>query len=207
LIFQAKNCIIKNMQPLTLVFFGVQGSGKGTQIKLLIDLLKTQTGAECLYAYPGAEFRKLVGGDSFTSKFLKDSLDRGELQPDFLTNTVFANIFLASFSPEKHIIADGYPRTVAQSQNLEKIMDYYKRNNVKIINIELSREEAIKRNLKRGRDDDTEEGLAKRIQWHEDYAVPAMNYFKDKSGYEIFTINGEQPVEDVQKDIVKALNL
>ena len=32
-----------------------------------------------------------------------------------------------------------------------------------------------------------------------------MNYFKDKVGYKIYTINGEQTVENVHKDIIKAL--
>ena len=69
----------------------------------------------------------------------------------------------------------------------------------------MGKEEALKRNLLRGRADDTVEGLAKRFDEYVTNVVPAMDYFKDKFNYKIYTINGEQSVEDVQKDIIKAL--
>ena len=84
-------------------------------------------------------------------------------------------------------------------------MESHKRENIKIIYIELSKEEAMKRNLLRGRHDDTEEGLAKRFNEYENKVIPAMNYFKDTPGYKIYTINGEQSVEDVHKDIINDL--
>ncbi len=65
----------------------------------------------------------------------------------------------------------------------------------------------MKRNLLRGRPDDTKEGIEQRFQEYMNNVVPSMNYFKNKEGYTIFEINGEQSVEDVHKDIVKALNL
>jgi adenylate kinase family enzyme len=48
--------------------------------------------------------------------------------------------------------------------------------------------------------------LKKRFDEYVNNVVPAMNYFKDKTGYTIYTINGEQSVEDVHKDIIKELN-
>ena len=81
----------------------------------------------------------------------------------------------------------------------------HKRENIKVIYIELSEQEAIKRNLLRGRHDDTEEGLRKRFEEYRNKVIPAINYFKNKTGYTIYTINGEQTVENVHKDIIKAL--
>ena len=193
------------MQTETFVFFGIVGSGKGTQVKLLMDLLKKKDGKECVYAYPGDEFRKLISSGSYSGSIVKASLERGELQPDFLTNSIFANILLNSLTNEKHLFADGYPRTVEQAKTLEEMMKFYTRKNVKIIYIEVGKEEALKRNLKRGRADDTEEGIAKRFNEYINKVVPSMNYFKDNKDYEIFTINGEQSIEGVHKDIIKAL--
>ena len=85
------------------------------------------------------------------------------------------------------------------------MITFFKRENVKIIYIELGEEEAMKRNLLRGRADDTKEGITKRFDEYMNKVVPSMNYFKDKKNYQIYTINGEQSVVDVHKDIIKAL--
>ncbi len=194
------------MQPQTFVFFGIIGSGKGTQVKLLLDFLKNKDGRESVYTSTGDEYRKIIGSGSYTGSLVKDSLTRGELQPDFLTNAIFTNILTSSLAPEKNLIADGYPRTIVQSQTFEQMMDFYKRKDVKIIYIEVGKEEAMKRNLLRGRHDDTEEGIAKRFDEYVNNVVPSMNYFKGKDNYTIYTINGEQSVENVHKDIIKELN-
>ena len=193
------------MQSQTFVFFGIVGSGKGTQIKFLQDFLKAKDGKECVYAYPGNEYRKLIESGSYTGSLVKDSVSLGHLQPDFLTDSIVTNILTSSLTPDKHLITDGYPRTLAQSQVLSDMVNFFKRDEVKIIYIEISKEEAMKRNLLRGRVDDTKEGIEKRFDEYINKVIPSMNYFKDKEGYKIYKINGEQNREDVFKDIVKAL--
>jgi len=195
------------MQPQTFVFFGIVGSGKGTQVNLLIDYLKKKDGRDIVYAYPGNEYRRLVESDSYMGHLVKDSVQAGHLQPDFLTDSIVANILMSNLDPEKHLIADGYPRTVVQSQTFESMIKFFKRGEVKIVYIELSEAEATKRNLLRGRSDDTEEGLKRRFDEYKNNVIPAMNYFKDKPGYALYTVNGEQSIEDVHRDIIKALNI
>ncbi len=193
------------MQPQTFVFFGIVGSGKGTQVKLLMDFLKGKDGKDCVYAYPGNEFRKIIESGSYTAELMKDSVSRGELQPGFFPDAIVANMLISSLTKDSHLITDGYPRAVAQSQSFENMMKFYKRENIKIIYIEVGKEEAMKRNLKRARHDDTPEGIEKRFDEYINQVIPAMNYFKSKTGYTIYKINGEQIVENVHKDIIKAL--
>jgi adenylate kinase family enzyme len=195
------------MQTQTFVFFGQVGSGKGTQVKLLTDYLNSKDNKEVVYGGTGEEFRKIIESDNFTAKLIKDSVSKGELMPDFLTTALFMNILVSSLEEEKHLIADGYPRTVEQSKSFEEMMHFFKRDNIKIIYIELSEEEAMKRNLARGREDDTEEGLKKRFNEYKNNVIPAINYFLEKPGYEILKINGEQSIEAVHEDIIKAVNL
>jgi adenylate kinase family enzyme len=59
----------------------------------------------------------------------------------------------------------------------------------------------------RGKPTSTYLAQLKRIEEFKNNVIPSMNYFKDKVGYEIYTINGEQSREDVFTDIKKALDL
>jgi len=193
------------MQGETFIFFGIAGSGKGTQVSLLTDFLKANDGREVVYAGTGDGFRQLINGDSYTAKLVKEKMERGEYISDFLANAIFTNVLISSLTPEKHLITDGYPRTLAQSKIFEEMVDFYERKNVNVVYIEVGKEESIKRNLLRGRTDDTKEGLEKRYEEYMAKVIPAMNYFKGKENYKIYEINGEQSVENVHKDIIKSL--
>src|ERR1035437_4861127 len=115
------------MQSATFIFSGIVGSGKGTQVKLLQDYLKAKDGKEIIYAYPGNEYRKIVESDTQTSALVKATLGNGDLQPDFLTNSIFVNMLISTLSPDKHLIADGYPRTLDQAGCFEDIIKFYVR--------------------------------------------------------------------------------
>lgn len=193
------------MRPQTFVFFGIVGSGKGTQVKLLMDFLKNKHDRESVYAGTGEGFRKLIDSGSYTGSLVQETISRGELVTDFLTDAIFANILISSLTSEKHLVADGYPRTVVQSKTFEEMMKFFKHDIINVIYIEVGKEEAMKRNLLRGRHDDTKEGIAKRFDEYVNNVIPAMNYFNGKAGYTIYTINGEQGIPDVHKDVVKAL--
>jgi adenylate kinase len=193
------------MQSETFVFFGIAGSGKGTQIKLLTDLLKARDGKDTVYVSPGNEYRRIIQSGTETAALVKVILNRGGLLPDFLTGSVITNILIDNLSLEKHLIVDGYPRTIAQAQFLKDALEFYSRTGVKIIYLELSETEATKRLKLRARHDDTDESIKSRFNDFTKNVIPSMNYFKDKENYKIYTINGEQTVENVQKDIIKAL--
>ncbi|MFA6257256.1 MAG: nucleoside monophosphate kinase [Candidatus Paceibacterota bacterium] len=197
------------MQPQTFIFFGIVGSGKGTQVKLLMEYLKGKDSAPCVYIGTGEIFRAIAHSTDLDEnvRMVKELLDAGRLIPDEMTNQLVLQKIDTELSAEKHCLFDGYPRTVSQSEVFEGKMKEIGRGNIKIIYLELSKEEATKRNLLRGRHDDTAEGLAKRFDEYVNKVVPAMNYFKGKNGYTIYAINGEQSVEDVHREILEKINL
>lgn len=197
-----------NNKALTFIFFGIVGSGKGTQAELLIKYLKDNNlSNDILSTSTGAEYRRITENNSYTGKIVKDRLEKGNLQPDFLTISLFTNILVNSLNENTTFISDGFPRTIVQSEAFENIMRFYNRENSEIIYIELDKEEATKRMLLRGRSDDTKDGITKRFDEYINNVIPSMNYFKDKKGYNIHTINGKQSIDEVHYDIIKSLNI
>lgn len=195
-------------QPLTFVFFGIVGSGKGTQVKLLEKyLLDKKLASHITFASPGEGFRKIVSDGLYTGQIVKTTLEKGYLQPDFLTNGLTVSALAFNIQENSCLIADGYPRTIAQSELLEQILAYYGRTDVHIVYIELTKDEATKRMKLRGRADDTDEGIAKRFDEYVNNVIPSMKYFEGKDGYSMHTINGAQSIEAVQQDIIKELGI
>jgi len=187
----------------TFIFYGIVGSGKGTQVELLNKYLKENNiSDDILFLSTGEQFRKILGEDNFTAKTIKNFVNTGLLVPDFFTTSLVVSNISKNIKENSVIITDGYPRSVEQSKSFEELMNFYGRNDVKIIYIELNKEEAIKRMKLRGRGDDTDEGIANRFDEYVKNVIPSMNYFKDKSNYTIIEINGEQSIEDVHKEII-----
>jgi adenylate kinase family enzyme len=192
----------------TFIFFGIIGSGKGTQVELLDKYLKENNiSNDIVFTSTGAEFRKLIENGNYTSSKVKTIIEKGFLQPNFLTISLFTNILIRDLKENSALIADGFPRTVEQSESFDSMMRFYGRKDIKIIYIEISKEEAIRRTKLRGRADDTDIGIANRFDEYINNVIPSMDYFEGKPGYTIYKINGEQSIEDVQKEIISKLNL
>ena len=158
-----------------------------------------------MFISTGTEFRKLIESGSHTASKVKSIIEKGFLQPDALTTSLLMSKVIASMKEGTTLITDGYPRTVTQSESFESMMKFYGREDIKIIYIELNKEEAIKRMKLRGRSDDTDEGIANRFDEYINNVIPSMNYFKDKAGYTIFTVNGDQKIEEVHEEIINKI--
>lgn len=194
-------------KPLTFIFFGTVGSGKGTQAELLKKyIIEKEISNDVIYLSTGVEYRTLLSKDNYTAKIIKKTLEKGFLQPDFLTVSLFANTLISHVKENSFLITDGFPRTIKQSKEFEEAMNFYGRNNIHIIYIELDKEEATNRMMKRGRSDDTPDSIEKRFDEYVSNVIPSMNYFKNNEFYTIHTINGKQTIENVHLDIIKSLN-
>lgn len=197
------------MEPLTIILLGSQGSGKGTQARLLTDaLLKGNNGHQSVFNFEsGASFREIMSGTSYTATLVKKKLTNGEILPDFFPVWMWTDAFMKNLDHGEHIILDGFPRTVVQAQLLNETLAFYERTHICVLDLDIGRAEAEKRLLARGRSDDTKEGIEKRLAWYEKEVKPVIEFYKGYQGCTYVHINGEQSVEMVHRDIVKALNL
>ncbi|MBP7061523.1 nucleoside monophosphate kinase [Patescibacteria group bacterium] len=129
-----------------IVLFGMPGSGKGTQAELLLEKFKGQLG----YLSTGEVFRALTSQKNGIGDYVKDRMESGLLINDDITVHLFEAFLCAVNDEKKHMLLDGYPRTIYQ---LERFLETEKNNNREVIGIffKLDNEEAIQRMLLRGR--------------------------------------------------------
>jgi len=195
---------MKKTSP-AFILFGRSGSGKGTQAELLINLLE-KNNQSVLYIETGREFRSFIGGSNYTSDRTKEALERGELLPVWLPVWLWAEKFVRNYDGTQTLVLDGLARRMTEAPVVDSALKFYGVEDCKVININVSREEAKRRLVARGRPDDTEEEkINRRLDWYDRDVLDVMDYFADKKGYHFIDINGEQAVDDVFSDIKKAL--
>lgn len=197
------------MQPQTFIFFGISGCGKGTQAELLIkDLKEKDPQRETLYLETGNQFREFVkNNDSYTAGLTKRTIESGGLMPEFMPIWIWGGFLIEKMTGNEHIIFDGVSRRRAEASVLDSAIKFYQRENPTIISFEVSDAEVMKRLLLRGRKDDNEEGIKKRISWYKENVVPAIEYFRNDPDYKFISINGEQSIEAVHQEILQKLML
>lgn len=193
--------------PITVLFFGMQGAGKGTQVQKLIDHLKAKTPYETIHIDMGQELRELRAGGSYVGKLVGEYLDAGKRVPDFLAVYLQTRDFIERLNEDdEHIVGDGIARGPEQSDAFDKAMTFFHRDNFCVINLVISDETAVKRLMMRGRSDDTEEAIRRRLQWTKTDVFPQLELFKSR-GRPVHTIDGERDPETVHKDILSVLGL
>ena len=194
----------------SFAFIGRYGCGKGTQAELLKKLLENKSGLNSvLYISTGAQLRGLLDHPEFlTARFLQNKiLGPGEKAPDALAIWAFTKELIHGVTESNHIIADGTPRTAIEAEVWDEILDFYDRKNVFRIWLNCSAEWVRDRMLARGRADDNPENIKHRMAYYEKRVVPAIEFYKKSAKHKFLEINGEQSVEKVHQDIVKAVGL
>lgn len=197
------------MQPLTVIFIGPQGSGKGTQIERLdkviaaVDPLRRVVDIQT-----GRRFRALAAKqETFAEKKVATTLESGELQPDFLTHILWGQAMLDQLDPKSHLLIDGFPRTVTQAEVLENALEFFERDDVHIINLDTPEEVVRRRMQGRARADDTSESIETRLRWYREYTLPVLDYYRVRPDTKVHDIVGTESIDGVHEQIVTALKL
>jgi adenylate kinase len=193
-------------KPLTVLFFGPQGCGKGTQVKLLVEKLQAQnTEQKIIQIDMGALMRASIASGTPTGANTAEIINVGKRMPDFMPVYLSTKVFTEQIlTNEEHLIADGLCRGEDQTRAWDDAMQFYGRADYHIIALELSAEESIKRLLARGRNDDTEEGIRSRLGWYKTDVEPQLALMQGRCRT-VHRINGDQSVEAVHGEIVRVL--
>lgn len=193
------------MEPLTVLFFGSQGAGKGTQVKMLMDYLRSKSERGIIRIDMGQELRNLRDTGSYAGKLTGEIIDNGIRIYDFMAIYLQTKALVDTFTGEEHIIADGLARGEDQTRGFDDMMKFFKRE-VQVINLVIGDDTAVKRLLARGRNDDTEEGIRRRLAWTKTDVLPQLELLKSR-GRVVHEINGEENVDTIHKNILSALKL
>lgn len=191
------------MTPLTFIFIGRSGCGKGTQAKLLIEhLKKIDTSRSVYYLESGEQFRKLISGDSFTSRLAKHIYDSGGIQPEFLSVWAWSHLFVENLTGEEHLVLDGTPRRPKEAYVLDTAFKFYDRKKPIFIHLNVSREWSTDKLMARKRIDDKPGEIETRLNWFDSEVSPTIDFFKGNPDYHMIEINGEQTIEEVHEDVI-----
>jgi len=153
-----------------LVLLGRQGSGKGTQAELLAEHFDVS------HLSTGKIFRDSASAQVPAGLEAKAYMDRGELVPDEIVLAVVEERFANPVEIERGFILDGFPRTQPQAIELLQILA---RNPLDLaIDLSVPEEVVVRRLLERQREDDTEEGIQRRLELYEQETAPLIDFYR-----------------------------
>ena len=194
------------MNPVTVLFFGSQGAGKGTQVPMLIDFLKSKGDRGIIRIDMGQELRNLRDSGLYAGALTGEVINAGVRMPDFMPIYLQTKKIVDTFTGEEHIVADGLARGEDQTRAFDDAMKFFKRDDLQIINLVINDDTAVKRLMARGRNDDTEEAIRRRLTWTKTDVMPQLELLKSR-GRVIHEIDGEPDVDTIHKNILSALRL
>jgi adenylate kinase len=206
-----------------LILIGKQGSGKGTQAKILAKLFGFQ-----IFETGGA-LRAIAQENSALGKTVKDITTRGDLVPNEVVMDIVRD-FLKKNAKNGPVIFDGIPRSDEQRVTLESLLSEMKRE-FQALEIRLTNKEALHRLMIRAtcndcglnfgseddicpkcssknisrRADDNPESILKRLENFDKYTAPLMEVWR-KAG-KMISVDGEQDVADVTTEVLGELGL
>ncbi|SIO44878.1 adenylate kinase [Chitinophaga niabensis] len=166
-----------NNNMVNLILFGPPGSGKGTQSANIIEKYGL------IHLSTGDLLRSEIGGKTPLGLEAQKFMDQGLLVPDevvigMISSKLDANPEAAGF------IFDGFPRTTAQAEALDKLLALKKTAIHTVLSLEVPEDELIRRLLERGltsgRSDDASESIVKNriVEYHNKTAPVADHYAK-----------------------------
>ena len=194
---------IKETQHMTnLVLFGPPGAGKGTQANFLKEKYNL------VHISTGDVFRFNIKNETALGMLAKSFIDKGELVPDQVTIDML-NAEVEKNADANGFIFDGFPRTNAQAESLDKLMEAKDSQINAMIALEVDDEILVGRLLERGktsgRPDDADESIIRnRITEYYNKTAILKDYYNAQDKY--FGVDGVGSIEDITVRLSTAID-
>ncbi|MCB0396784.1 MAG: adenylate kinase [Flavobacteriales bacterium] len=187
---------------LNIVLFGPPGAGKGTQAEKLISRYGL------IHLSTGDLLRGEIAAGTELGLKAKQLMDAGQLVPDEVVIGMIRSKLTANPSA-KGFIFDGFPRTIAQAQALDALLEESNEGISTMLALEVDKDELVRRLLNRGKDsgraDDQDPAIIEnRIQEYNNKTAPLKDYY---SGQDKFTgIRGVGSIDDIFQSLCEAID-
>jgi adenylate kinase len=189
---------------LNFLIFGPPGSGKGTQSVRLAAKFNL------IHLSTGDMLRAEISAGTELGEKMSLIMSRGELVPDEVVIEMIAHK-IDSNKGSAGFLFDGFPRTVAQTVSLEKMLNTRGMKIDRMLVLDVDHDELVKRLIARaelsGRPDDKDpKVIENRIDVYKEKTEPIINYCDQKGLYQ--AVNGMGGIDDIFKrlsDFMKKL--
>jgi adenylate kinase len=175
-----------------LIFLGPPGAGKGTQGKIVADKKRIP------HISTGDILRQAIADQTLLGLKAKSYMDRGDLVPNELILDLISERLQAE-DAQKGWILDGFPRNVAQADFLSDLLKQLNQQCDAVVNLDVPDEVLIKRLLGRGRQDDNEETIAKRLDVYREQTAPLIEYYQQHNLLK--QVDGNRLLDEVTQDL------
>jgi adenylate kinase len=180
-----------------LVFLGKQGAGKGTQG----ERVAVHYGIQHLST--GQLFRDSAEAGVKAGMEAKEYMDRGELVPDDIVVDVVEERFQNPAEVQHGFVLDGFPRTEIQAGELDRILGPNHPLDV-VLDLDVPKRLCIERLLGRGREDDTEESIGRRLELYEQETKPLIDLYALRGL--LVQVDGVGDEDDVHRRVLDAID-
>lgn len=187
---------------INIVLFGKPGAGKGTQAAFLKEEYNLK------HISTGDVFRNNIKNKTELGKLAKSYMDKGDLVPDSVTIKMLRDE--VEKNPQANgFIFDGFPRTTAQAEALDALMESKDMQINATIALEAEDEILMDRILERGResgrnDDQDAESIRNRFVEYNEKTAPLRQYYEAKGKFH--EVNGIGKIPEITKRLHKVIS-
>jgi adenylate kinase len=185
---------------LDIVILGPPGAGKGTQAK------RISMDAGIPHIATGDMLREAIAGETEIGVRIKPIYDAGDLVPDDLMIDLIRERLSAADTSDGFTL-DGFPRTVAQAEALDRMLGKIDRELLAVLYFQVPDELAVERlhvrALQEGRTDDTPEIIRHRLEVFHRSTEPVVEYYRSKGI--LVGIHAERPIDAVFAEVQEVL--